>query len=278
MKYLKTIIIILFFSFLFLSCSASTTSFAVIKIQGSDTMLRLTERLAEEYMTKNPGVSIYVEGGGTASGIRALINNQVDICTASRTLQPEEAKLLADYYKSVGMFYLIAKDALTIYVNPSNTVDNLTLTDLKKIYTGKITNWQQLGGTDLEILPIIRNPNSGTHIYFKEHVLGGDDYLESVESVATTSDMIDEVLSYTNAIGYGGIVYDTEAKAVKIDGIAPSEDNSRNDKYPITRYLHFFTTNTPRGEVKNFIDWSLSAEGQRIVKLQGFIPLFGVSY
>lgn len=278
---MKNLLLSLFFlsiNIIFNSCSASTTSFAVIIIQGSDTMLRLTERLAEEYMTKNPGVSIYVEGGGTASGIRALINNQADICTASRTLQPEEAKLLADYYKSVGMFYLIAKDALTIYVNPSNSVNNLTLSDLKKIYTGKITNWKQLGGNNLDILPIIRNPNSGTHIYFKEHVLEGEDYFNSVESVATTSDMIEDVLSYTNAIGYGGIVYDTEAKAVKIDGIAPSEDNSRNDKYPITRYLHFFTTNTPRGEVKNFIDWSLSAEGQRIVKSQGFIPLFGVSY
>lgn len=278
MKNLLFSLFLLSVNIIFNSCSASTTSFAVIKIQGSDTMLRLTERLAEEYMTKNPGVSIYVEGGGTASGIRALINNQADICTASRTLQPEEAKLLADYYKSVGMFYLIAKDALTIYVNPSNSVNNLTLSDLKKIYTGKITNWKQLGGNNLDILPIIRNPNSGTHIYFKEHVLEGEDYFNSVESVATTSDMIEDVLSYTNAIGYGGIVYDTEAKAVKIDGIAPSEDNSRNDKYPITRYLHFFTTNTPRGEVKNFIDWSLSAEGQRIVKSQGFIPLFGVSY
>lgn len=271
----KFLLLLLLFIY---GCASSATPVAVIRIQGSDTMLRLTESLAEEYMTRNPGVSIYVRGGGTASGIRALINNDVDICTASRNLQPEETKLLAEYYKSLGVFFLIAKDALTIYVNKKNPVNNISINDLKQIYTGRITSWQDAGGDNLQILPIIRNPNSGTHIYFKEHVLEGEEYFSGVQAEATTMDVIDAIESSSAAIGYTGIVNTDDVKALNVEGIAPSEENARNDKYPITRYLHFFTTNTPRGEVKRFIDWALTPAGQKIIQQSGFIPLFEVAY
>lgn len=260
------------------SCSGFSGKVTVINITGSSTMYHLTEQLAAEYMTLHPNVSIYVSGSSTASGIKALINNETDICTASRTLQPEEAKMLSDYYQTVGMFYLIAKDALTIYVNTENKVDDLTVKQVRDIYTGKITNWSEAGGDNIEILPIIRVPNSGTHIYFKEHVLAGADYTNKAQAEATTQDVIDEVASIENAIGYGGIVKNPDIKALKIQGVVPSETNVRNDRYLLTRYLHFFTTNTPRGEVKNFIDWTLTPAGQKVIEKTDFISLFNVSY
>lgn len=260
------------------SCSGYSGKVTVITITGSSTMYQLTEQLAAEYMMLNPNVSIYVSGSSTAAGIKALINNETDICTASRTLQPNEAKMLSDYYQTVGMFYLIAKDALTIYVNKENPVDNLTVLQIRDIYTGKIKNWKEVGGEDFEILPIIRVPNSGTHIYFKEHVLAGLDYTEAAQAEATIQDVIEEVSTIENAIGYGGIMKNPDVKMIKIKGITPSEENVRNDKYPLTRYLHFFTTNTPKGEVKKFIDWTLTPAGQKVIEKSDFISLFSVSY
>ena len=156
---------------IFNSCSFRPVETNEIKIVGSDTMLELTSNLAEHYMKENPGISIIVEGGGTAEGIKALIKNQTDICTASRNLKPDEAKLLADYYGSLGLVFLIAKDALSIYVNPNNPVKDLSINQLKDIYSGKTNNWAKLNGKDALIIPVVRNPNSGTYLYFMEHVL-----------------------------------------------------------------------------------------------------------
>lgn len=261
---------------LFESCSYKPTEFAVIKIKGSDTMLELTKNLANKYMQINPGISIYVEGGGTAKGIRALLRGEIDICTASRNIRPEEAKALADYYGSLGLFYLVAKDALSIYLNNQNPVKDISLNQLKQIFECKITNWKELGGFDRPIIPVIRNTNSGTHLYFKEHVLGGDDYCNSVTIKPTTRSIIEYVSENINAIGYGGMGYKGNVFDAKINGISPSEENARNDIYLITRYLHFFTSKTPGGSIKPFIDWVLSPEGQMVVKESGYIPLWEI--
>ncbi|OGU37352.1 MAG: hypothetical protein A2068_11890, partial [Ignavibacteria bacterium GWB2_35_6b] len=197
-----------FFIFLILlGCSAKSYKVAVIRIKGSDTMLILTQRLADEYMNLNPGVSIYVEGSGTANGIKSMIKGEVDICTASRLLKSDEAKLLADYYGTLGMYFLLAKDALSIYLNPANPVKNLTRGQLKKIYTCEIKNWKELGGNNEQILAINRAPNSGTYLYFQEHVLEGEQYCANTESAATTEAVIEAVEKNRNAIGYGGIGY-----------------------------------------------------------------------
>ena len=259
------------------SCSLKTSELAIINIKGSDSMLQLTENLAEAYMRQNPGISIYVQGGGTALGIKSLIRGDVDICTASRNLQPEEAKALADYYGSVGLFYLVAKDALCIYVNPYNPVKNLTLEQLRNIFECKVTDWSALGGKHLKIIPVIRNPNSGTHLYFKEHVLSGEEYCEDAIIEETTPDIINFIEENENAIGYGSMGYKGKVAYAKIEGIEPSEKNAQNDTYPITRYLHFYTSNVPKGIVKNFIDWVLSPEGQKVIEQSGFIPLWEVS-
>lgn len=264
------IVIILFYN----SCSFKPMQGNIIRITGSDTMLELTTNLAEEYMKEYPGTSIYIKGGGTGEGISALIKNQADICTASRNLKPAEAKLLAEYYGSVGMVFLVAKDALSVYVSPNNTVKEISLINLKKIFTGEINNWKFVGGKDTTITTVIRNPNSGTYLYFKEHVLQGEEYSKNSVTEPTTKDILKFVSDNDNAIGYGGMGFKGDIEQIKIDGIEPVETNVRNDSYPIIRYLHFFTTNNPGGAIKSFIDWTLSPAGQRIIRKSGFISLW----
>ena len=268
------IILIISISFWGVSCSSGQTGGSSIKIKGSDTMLYLTKLLAVEYMKRNPYVSIYVEGGGTAAGIRSFVKGEIDICTASRTFKGEEVKMLAEHFKSVGVSFIIAKDALTIFINPENEVRNFTLDQLKKIFSGEIKNWKELGGKDHPIDVLNRNPNSGTYLYFKEHVLSGKDYTPDAVTKPTTLSIVNGVIADKNAIGYGGIGYQKDFTNASVEGIKPSEINVRNDIYPISRYLYFYTLNTPTGVVKAFIDWVIGPEGQQIVERAGYISLW----
>ena len=243
-------------------------------IKGSDTMLYLTKLLAEEYMKRNPSVSIYVEGGGTAAGIRSFVRGETDICTASRTFKGEEVKTLAEHFKSIGISFIVAKDALTIFINPENKVRNFTLEELKKIFTGEIKNWKELGGEDQSIDVLNRNPNSGTYLYFKEHVLSDSDYTKDAITKPTTLSIVDEVIADKNAIGYGGIGYQRKLACAAVEGVEPTEANVRNNTYPISRYLYFYTKNTPSGLVKDFIDWVISPEGEKIIEKAGYISLW----
>jgi len=244
----------------------------IVRIKGSDTMLILATRWAEEYMKLNPNISVYVEGGGTEKGVEALIKGKADICAASRPLRAQEARLLAEKHRYIGISHLVAKDALSVYLNPENPVQNLNLKQLKQIFKGEITNWNQVSGNNDPILVLIRSPNSGTHPYFKEHVLEGEPYSQFAQVMPTTSAVVKAVAENKEAIGYGGTAYGTNLIHCQINGIAPNEKNVRNDSYPIIRYLYLYTANTPRGEVKSFIDWMLK-DGQKIVKEVGYIPL-----
>lgn len=255
-------------------CSSNISKRNIVTISGSDTMFELTSKLAEEYMKDHSGISVKVDGGGTASGIRQLIKGEIDICTASRNLKPDEAKQLADYYGSLGLVFLIAKDALSVFVNENLPINNLTTTQLKKIFKGEITNWKELGGPDSLIQIVIRNPNSGTYLYFKDHVLEGEDYYRDAIIISTTREIVNFVGKNYSAIGYGGMGYKGNVKHIRIDSIEPTEANVRNDTYPIARYLHFFTTKSPGGNTKKFIDWVLSPAGQSIIRQTGFIPLW----
>lgn len=260
-----------------LGCSFKPTGENIIIISGSDTMYELNEKLANEYMKENPEVSIYVKGGGTKLGINDLIKNKTDICASSRNLKPDEAKLLAEYYGSLAVVYLIAKDGLSIFVNPSNFVNDLTLEQVKKIFTGKIKNWKDVGGKDTVIIPVLRNPNSGTYLYFKEHVLDDEDYTENGITLPSTREIVKFISENENAIGYGGVGYKEGVIQIKINGVPPTELNIRNDTYPITRYLHFFLSKSPSGRVKDFIDWVLSPSGQSVIRNAGFISLWEYS-
>lgn len=274
----KTILISIVILIILTGCSSTRINIASIKIKGSDTMYHLTNLLAQEYMEQNPGISIYVDGGGTSSGVRSLIRGEIDICTASRNLEPEEVKLIADNFKSIGISFLIAKDGLCVYLNPENPVQNLSQLQVHDIFRCNINNWKELGGPDEPISRIIRTPNSGTYLYFKEHILEGQEYCENASIGLTTESIIEQIKKNRFAIGYGGFAFKSEIAIAKIDSVLPTEENIRSDRYPVTRYLHFYTLTQPTGEVKNFIDWVLGPKGQNIIKKNGFVSLFEIAY
>ncbi len=277
MKRLKYLIFVFLFSLVLQNCGGAKFELVTLRIKGSDTMLRLTELLAEEYMKENTGASIYVEGGGTASGIKALGRGESDICTASRTLKSDEIKILANSFGSLGVSFLIAKDALSIYLNSANGVTNLSTEDLSKIFRCEVTNWKDLGGIDDPIMLISRSPNSGTYLYFKEHILDGKEYCENKTVLPTTEKVIAAVEENHNAIGYGGIGYQDGVALASVNGIAATAENVRNDKYPIVRYLYFYTPQSPKGAVKDFIDWVLSPDGQKVINRSGYVSLWDIS-
>ena len=236
-------------------------------------MLLLTTRWAEKYMQLNPTVAVYAEGGGSALGIEGLIKGDVSICAASRPLRSEEAQLLVKKQGRLGMRFLVAKDAISIFIHPNNPVNTLTMEQLKQIYLGHITNWQQVGGINESIQLYIRSPNSGTFLYFREHVLNDDPYSTHAITMPTTKSIVNAVADHRNAIGYGGIAYGLEIKLCRINDIAPTIANIQNDSYPLIRYLYLYTVDTPKGVTKAFIDWVIS-DGQAIVKEVGYAPLW----
>lgn len=262
-----------------LSCSGSfVNDEEIILIKGSDTMLQLTEKLSEVYSDINPSIKFRVYGGGTKSGISELLNGRIDICMASRNLTPSEAKVLAEYYGSIGMYYLIAKDAVSIYVNSDNPIENLSSKQLKNVFTCTITNMKEVSNNSGKISLAIRSAESGTRKFVKDMVLGSEKFCSDAVEFKTTEELIEYIQDNQYAIGFGGLGLAEEVKIISVDGIKPNVQNAKNDTYPLTRYLHFFTSKSSSGNVKKFIDWVLSPDGQRIVKEEGFIPLWEINY
>lgn len=259
-------------------CSAQTVEVGIIRITGSDTMLQLNEMLAETYMTTNQGVSIYVRGGGSVVGFKALVGNETDICASSKKIDASEIKEIADRFGSLGMSHLVAKDAFSILINPDNPVDDLSIQQLKDIFSGRITNWSEVGGLDAEITPMIRTKNSGSYVFFKNIVLEGEEYGDNCMAVQTTNSVLEAIQGNENSIGYAGMGYVEGVKTVKIGGIAPSESNVIKNKYELTRYLHYYTADTPTGLVKDFIDWVTGPEGQKTVNQAGYYSLWEIPY
>jgi phosphate transport system substrate-binding protein len=266
-------LIILGFLFIVFGCSGQA-KIKYIKIKGSDTMIILSSRWAEEYMLTHKDISVYPEGGGSVQGIKALINGKIDICTASRTMLPAEVRQLAENHNKLGIAHLVAKDALSVYTNPANPVRSLLISDLEKIFTGKVKNWKELSGPDMPIKVINRSPNSGTFLYFREHVLCDQPYLDDAIIKHSTQEVVNTVLADTAAIGYGGTAYGEDVVHVKINGYAPTIENVNKELYPIVRYLYLYTIDTPTGHIKEFIDWVLDVPGQAVVAKVGFIPLW----
>lgn len=231
---------------------------------------------AADYMSRNPGVSVYVQGGGSATGFTALGKGIADIVLASRLIRSTEAQTLSQNYGKIGLSFLVAKDALSIYLNRNNPVSNLTLEQLQAIFTGHITNWKAVGGIIAPIQVIIRPPTSGTYFYLKEHILQNNHYLSSAITIATTSGITKFVARHPNAIGYGGLAYGQNVKHCPVNGVPPSEDNVRKGRYPLTRYLYLYTVDKPQGEIKRFIDYTLSAAGQKIVANVGYVPIWPI--
>jgi len=256
-----------------------------IQSKGSDTIVNLALAWAEAYQPNHPEVNLSVTGGGTGTGITALISGTTDIANASRQIKAveiEEARAKGvDPTETV-----IALDAIAIIINPNNPVTQLSLQQISDIYAGKIDNWLDVGGEDRPIVRLSRETNSGTHVYFLEKVLRlGDSkstllfdprtlLLPSSEGITT------EVRDNPNAIGYDGLGYvtpDVKVVAVSADGVSPavfpSADTVNAGTYPISRELYVYTNGAPQGEVKKYLDWMLSPEGQAIVLSMGFVPV-----
>lgn len=250
-----------------------------ITVKGSDTMVILAQRWAEAYMAKNPGATIQVTGGGSGTGISALINGATDIANASRPMKSSERAKLKERFSTLGVEIKAAKDGLSLYVNASSPVSELTLAQIKDIYTGKITNWKQIGGPDAKIIVYGRENNSGTYVYFRDFVLQGKDYASSMQSMPGTAGVVNAIANDRLGIGYGGAAYAKGIKVLKVKkdaaspAVAPNEATIKDNSYPITRYLYMYVRNRPTGAVKGYIDWILSPEGQALVAKVGYYPV-----
>lgn len=251
-----------------------------VTVKGSDTMVILGQRFAEVYMNHHPGTVIQVTGGGSGTGIAALINGSTDIAESSRPMKPSEAQQVKEKFGVDVMETPVALDGLAVYLNESNSVSELTLAQLKAIYTGKVTNWKAVGGKDAPIVLYSRENNSGTYVYFKEHVLNNEDYAATAQTLAGTAAVVNAVAKDQNAIGYGGIAYLKGIKAIRVKkddkapAIAPTKENVISGAYPISRYLYFYSAGKPSNPVaEDFIRWVLSEEGQAVVKEVEYFPL-----
>jgi len=249
-----------------------------ITIKGSDTLLRLAQRWAEEYMKINKEVSIQVSGGGSGTGIAALINGTTDICQASRDMKPQEYNDAAG--KGIKTYRVaVALDGVVVFLNESNPVTELTLDQLRGIYTGSITNWKEVGGPSHSIVLYGRENSSGTYAYFKEKALQNDDYAEATQTLPGTAAVVNAVSKDKYGIGYGGIAYEKGVKpvAVKknadIPGVVPTMQSITKGEYPISRELYWFLNGAPTGEMKAFMNWVLSPEGQKIAEQTDYVPL-----
>lgn len=245
-----------------------------VRLVGSDTMLPLARRWAEEFMAAHPHVSVYVRGGGTGAGVRALVTGKADICTASRPLAPEEVAKLYERHGTLGVRFLCALDALSVYVHPDNPVTSLSLDELHDVFTGQVRRWSELGGTRAPIRVLIRPPTSGTHRFFRDHVLGGGAYAGNAEVVPTTEAIITRIHADPQAIGYGGLAYAPGLTHCEVGGAQPTLAAVLDERYPLARYLQLYTVEPPRGTTKELIDWIVGAEGQRTVEEVGYIPLW----
>ena len=280
---------------LFTSCQAhidetsagSSTEMHTIQNKGSDTIVNLALAWSEAYSQIFPNVQIAVTGGGSGTGIAALINNTVDIANASRAMKTEEI----EQARANGLDpveFVIAGDAIAIVTNPENPIDQITIPQLSAIFTGQIQNWKELGGEDRPIVTLSRETNSGTHIYFLERVIregqSDSDLIFSADTLLMPSSegISNEIRRNPNAIGYDGLGYVTDDQKVlavaETDAgpyVLPSVETVQDGSYPIARPLFMYTANEPTGPVKEYLDWILGSEAQEIVIRLGFVPLTG---
>jgi phosphate transport system substrate-binding protein len=249
-----------------------------VTVKGSDTMVVLGQRWAEEFMKKNAKAVIQVTGGGSGTGISALINGTTDICESSRAMKETEKKQLVEKTGAQPVEIPVAKDGLSVYVHESNPLSEITMADLKSIFTGKVSSWKELGGADAKIIPYSRENSSGTYVFFKEHVLDNADFTPRAQNMAGTAAVVNAVAKDKLSIGYGGAAYSKGIKVLKIKkataaAVAPSDATIRDGSYPLSRPLFFYTRAKPTPEAKAFTDWVLSPEGQSIVVKVGYFPL-----
>lgn len=252
-----------------------------IIIKGSDTMLNLVQRMAEEFSAVRGDITVSVSGGGSGVGITALINREVDIANASRGIKSKEiSSARANGVNPVEI--VIALDGLAVIVNDNNPISKLTVQQIGAIYRGEITNWKDVGGPNKKIVPYGRQPNSGTFVSFREEVVKGE-YTQGMRQMNGNAQIVDAVKSDEGGIGYVGLGYIKDIQGIKPLAVAKKsgeeyvspvdEANVKSGAYPLTRPLHQYTNGKPKGEILDFISFELSAPGQKIVEEAGFVPV-----
>ena len=259
-------------------CAVAAFATTTITIKGSDTLVRLGQRWAEEYMKVNDNVVMQVAGGGSGTGFAALLNGTTDICEASRDIKEKELQLAAQ--KGIEPYRVsVALDGIAVFLHEKNSINDFTLAELKGIYTGSITNWSELGGPDERIILYGRENNSGTYAFFKEHVLDKEDYSPYTQTLPGTAAVVNAVSKDENGIGYGGIAWATGVKFAGVaisdttEAVQPTVENISSGKYPIARELYWFFNGKPTGELKALVNWALSPEGQKIAEEIDYVPL-----
>lgn len=260
---------------------------AYIQNKGSDTLVNLALAWAEKYQSEHPEVSISVTGGGSGTGIAALINGTVDIANASRAMKDEEITQ-AEANGITPVQFVVARDAIAVVVNPENSIRQLTLQQISDIYSGKYNNWSELGGQNRPIVRLSRETNSGTHVYFLETVIRlGDKNNKTLFStdtllMASSEGIIDEVRQNPNAIGYDGLGYippDLMDSVIAIGKdaaglfVRPTIQTVNDASYPVARDLYMYTAGQPQGAIKDYLDWIMTPEAQDIVAQLGFVPI-----
>lgn len=272
-----------------LIASASTISAQrnMMQIKGSDTLVNLVQILAESYMAKNPRSPIAVLGGGSGTGIAALINGTCDIANHSRSMKEKEIRMAKDNGVTPHTF-VIAVDGLSVILNENNAVSKLTMDQIGAMFRGEIKNWKEIGGPDKAISLYGRQSNSGTYVFFQEHVLGNQNYSADMKRMNGNAQIVEGVTADKSGIGYVGVGYVADAqgnvkkgiKILKVSKDANSEAFSPLNKaavdsgeYPIARGLFQSTAGVPKGAVLDFLKFELSPEGQKIVEKEGFFPI-----
>ena len=283
---IKVTVLIVLLIIMFTGCVRREDSDAFIQIKGSDTEVNLVQRLAEALMKKNPDIYIAVTGGGSGTGIAALVNKQTDIANSSRAMKDEEIDMAKE--RDVNPVAIVfALDGLALIVHESLPIDSLSIDEVGQIYKGKITNWNEVGGPDLEISMYGRQSNSGTYIYFRDNVIKGD-YYPKVRRMNGTAQIVEAVRNDKAGIGYVGIGYIIDdqgnilpginslkiAKDENSPAVSPLEpENVKSGLYPIVRPLYQYTDGLPEGNLLDFIIFELSDEGQRLVISEGYYPV-----
>ncbi|MEE3372615.1 MAG: phosphate ABC transporter substrate-binding protein [Planctomycetota bacterium] len=257
-----------------------------IQVGGSDTMVNVAQKWAEVYTTENPSISVQVSGGGSGVGIAGLMDGELDMANASRSIKNEERELVQKNLKKDPSEHVVGRDALAVYVHKDNPLSEISLPQLAAIYgeDGKITKWSQLGikveGDD-EIIRVSRQNSSGTYVYFREAVLGKKgNYKQGAINQSGSKDVVDLVSTTPSAIGYSGMGYATDqVKMLSVsrtnddDPVEPTEQSAASGDYPIARPLLIYTIGQPSGALKTYLDWILSQKGQKIVSDLGYVPI-----
>ena len=263
------------------AATLSASAFAGnITVKGSDTLLVLAQKWAEVYMASHADVKISVDGGGSGIGFAALQSQTTDLCDASRPIKPAETGKCMVAFGAPPTEYKVAVDGLSVYVNPKNPLNELTVAQVGDIFSGKITNWKAVGGPDAPITVYSRENSSGTYEFFKNHVLKGKDFVATAQTMPGTAAIVQAVVKDENSIGYGGAAYSGGSKSLSIKkndaspAIAPTDATVMDRTYPIWRYLYIYVNPAQdKGEIGAYLNWIRSDDGQKYVKDIGYYPL-----